>query len=53
MNKLELLNEKVHAMAQVIEQQSLNEQLFTKKLQDMEARMTEKIEDANINIQVC
>ncbi len=52
MNKLEILNDKVHAMAQEIQQHKLNEQLFAKNLKEMEDRLAVKIEDSNINIQV-
>jgi hypothetical protein len=52
MNKLEIINDKVHAMAQEIQQHKLNEQLFAKNLKEMEDRLAAKIEDSNINIQV-
>ncbi len=52
MNKLELVNEKVHYMELEIKQHKLNEQIMTRKIEALELRTIEKIEDVSINIQV-
>ena len=52
MNKLELLNEKVHTLSQEIQQHRLNEQIFERNMKELEERISAKIEDSNINIQV-